>query len=346
MRMDPLQDTLQVWRMHLPKNRPTPYWNFRMLHLHQDALPFRKIMNIWDTPRSPAGRILRPPDDLRSQEISVDTAFCHPLLPLLNEATLTLMTMPPGWWIHGLQTEGPHITSWPRRDQVWNRKHRFPTEQKLKEVDLDCDPPCPNESKANLFYHPVDPKDIEGAVHYHAHGIPADTGIRWMVDTCSLTNSDGHYFEDRIHPTLSLRSHQVLPGNRTHHICPNIGFHGYSKGWNSMGGQWAVEFSALAYSDVESVLRKSNPALEVDGNMYMRHHPQFIAKVWIVKEGQDPVSEPHHHWTEVISTPAELRGHPDSEETRRARGIAHVWKMVRGMLLEEHRHDHCTATWN
>ncbi|KAL2682384.1 hypothetical protein Neosp_006834 [[Neocosmospora] mangrovei] len=153
--------------------------------------------------------------------------------------------------------------------------------------------------------------------HFFTRRIRGSTGYRWK-------GCDDDFFD----PLDILRMNSTNLARNA----PYIGFHGYSRGTYSLGGNWPgfryytatgeVEFSPLSFSEINFATdRQYKPDREpVDGR-----DAQLVSRVWIIRRGRPtPPVEPHHCWIKVKKWEM---GDPDwvwQVET--------TWKMVRGML--------------
>ncbi|KAF9774015.1 hypothetical protein IL306_008067 [Fusarium sp. DS 682] len=144
----------------------------------------------------------------------------------------------------------------------------------------------------------------EAATAYEKKGIPAHTGIKWKF------NYHRNYgVEHQIIGRNNVENHgpigvpynfcedydaEVPEGVDPRSCIPYIGFYGYDQGQASMGGNWAgfqyfeetgeVYFTPLSWTHVEPLV--TGPYGENGKEtVWDEHHPQFVARVWVIRKG-------------------------------------------------------------
>lgn len=147
--------------------------------------------------------------------------------------------------------------------------------------------------------------DRTAARYFEAKGIQADTGITWEFPTSVFRAHHANIVSEPedLHPHVGEYGAFIQ-----HNDLPFIGLHGYSRGTRSLGGKWAgfryhtetkkVQFSPLAWHEVEPIIDQLGDAPSA-GQSLPNGHPQFIARVWMIREGDELKDEPHHCWMDV-----------------------------------------------
>ncbi|KAJ4308120.1 hypothetical protein N0V84_012289 [Fusarium piperis] len=153
--------------------------------------------------------------------------------------------------------------------------------------------------------------------HFFFRGIKGSTRYRWkgcgddFFDPLDILTMD----------SASLSRH-----------APYIGFHGYSRGTYSLGGNWPgfryytdtkeVEFSPLSFSEISFATdRQDTVQREPEGG----RDAQLVSRVWIIRPGRPaPPVEPHHCWIKVRKW--------EMDDPDWIWQVENTWKMVRGML--------------
>ncbi|KAF4452317.1 hypothetical protein F53441_4835 [Fusarium austroafricanum] len=276
--LDPLVDTMLVRNMKLPRFR---------IGLLLYPLPVRKLLTISEYPMlpdflDPAGWLSDLADEWMWNLPGVDPVapwkglpFLTTLpnlahLPKIEEMVVSIQKCPFAWHIEGFQQYGPPV--------LGNRTSN------LNYWGLTRDYPFPH-----------------GGNFFEGLGIPADTGIPWRFPL----DADGNE-EDRISDPVDLRFNTTR--NYCNYCKPNIGFLGYNRGNTSLGGKWAgfryhlqtqeVEFRPLTWDEVKGyVHRMHTPPGVALATLPGNHHPQFIARVWIIRGEAQP--EPEMNWAAV-----------------------------------------------
>ncbi|KAF4442659.1 hypothetical protein F53441_11700 [Fusarium austroafricanum] len=143
----------------------------------------------------------------------------------------------------------------------------------------------------------VGPRDYVAEEFFSSRGIPADTSIDWILPWGRDSISDP---DDLVWGPVRFSGP------------PKIGFHGYSRGTRSLGGQWAgfrcnvatqeVQFRPLHWDEV--IRRKEEAGAE--GNTTKR------------------TKQPEHHWVDVKEP---VEGDPAWVEQ-----VATTWKMYGGSI--------------
>jgi hypothetical protein len=196
--------------------------------------------------------------------------------PLLEEATVSVEQMSRSWHISGFQMEGPDVVA-------------------------------PRDNGESWGLNRVGPHDREAARYFQARGIEADSGLPWDLPYTNFSTNHGCLISqpEDIAPHVNQHDISMLPQDR-----PYIGLHGYSRGTRSLGGKWAgfryypqtqkVEFTPLAWHEVKPIIHRLGYNNFVVGRpLPGGTDPQFIGRVWIIREGVEPQNEPHHCWLEV-----------------------------------------------
>ncbi|KAM0544093.1 hypothetical protein ACHAPJ_011975 [Fusarium lateritium] len=113
----------------------------------------------------------------------------------------------------------------------------------------------------------------------------------------------------------------------------------------SLGGKWAgfryyietgeVEFSPLAWSEVEYFVHRLYAPEGAGRYLPDNQDPQLISRVWIIRPNErvKPEEQPHHCWVKVKKW--------EKGEPNWVWQVEITWKMVREMLLRrgiEHRY--------
>jgi hypothetical protein len=129
---------------------------------------------------------------------------------------------------------------------------------------------------------------------------------------------------------------------------PFIGLYGYdsisyasNRRTSILGGLWAgfryiektqeVWFSPLSLHEVQHVMTVPSAGKEKhEEALFEDHHAQFVARVWIIRDGQTvPPDEVHHRWTKVRKWVA-----GDNALVYHQWAIwAAVWEMIEGQAI-------------
>lgn len=215
-------------------------------------------------------------------------------LPFVEELVVSFEAVSQAWQIDDFQMFGPDIIAPRRREEGWGLAR-------------------------------AGPHDKAAAEYFISRGISADTGEKWRFQ--KSTTMGVSQLSDIIQAPIGTE-----PGQKFD-FTPRIGFYGFSRGTMSIGGKWAgfryfteteeVHFSPLAWSEVQYFInRRYRPE-----GMVMDTHPQFIARVWIIRPGKEAEPDQQHHcWLKVKKWE---EGDPDWVSQ-----VETMWKMVRGHLLE------------
>lgn len=187
-----------------------------------------------------------------------------------------------------------------------------------------------------------DPDALDQAARYFERkGIPGDTGIKWPSENFGAlfqaTNLRGWRLLEEWIAWRTSRAERV----ETEHgiagsdysptygfpdsLLPRIGHMGYSMNGTSVGGNWAgfryftdtmrVEFTPLAFADIEGVLRASRKARGV--------LPELAMHIWVIRPGEEGIApnESYHAW-EVVRPYSETEHERDGQ-------IRRLWQLAR-----------------
>ncbi|KAH7017210.1 hypothetical protein EDB80DRAFT_873938 [Ilyonectria destructans] len=186
-----------------------------------------------------------------------------------------------------------------------------------------------------------DPDSLDQAARYFEQkGIPGDTGIKWPLENLyalfQATNMRGWSLRDEwsawrdsyaaglIGPEIDEDGNASSIAFSTS-LLPRIGHMGYSMNETSVGGNWAgfryftdtmrVEFTPLAFADIEGLLRASRKARGV--------LPELAVHIWVVRPGEEGIvpNESYHSW-EVV------KPYSETEEERDGQ-IRRLWQLTR-----------------
>ncbi|KAF5634709.1 hypothetical protein F52700_5902 [Fusarium sp. NRRL 52700] len=288
--MDPIRDTLVVFRMAIPKPNPDNSWIRSMkaagYEVDDLALPIRRLIAFNHYPmqprsQDPAGFISRT---YRAQTVAntlvwKDEPFETDLpmfsrFPFLEEAVVSVSMMTRMWHISGFQMEGPDVVAPRPNDETWG---------------------------FNRVGH-----NAAAARYFEDKGIQADTGIPWAFPPSVFTTHHASLISqpEDIHPHVNPRDIFIHQQHR-----PFIGLYGYSRGTRSLGGKWAgfryhtktqrIQFSPLAWHEVEPIVHRLGYDPSPGRPLANEADPQFVARVWMIREGDEPKDEPHHFWIDV-----------------------------------------------
>ncbi|KAG4263608.1 hypothetical protein FPRO04_11695 [Fusarium proliferatum] len=288
--MNPIQDDLVVFWMAIPKPLPNSSWIRSMkaanFEVDDDALPIRRLIVSNHYPmqpqsQDPLGYVSRTS---RSQSVKNTLRWKNepfetdlPMFarfPLLKEAVVSVSMMSRLWHISGFQMEGPDVEAPRPNGETWG-------------------------------FNRVGSYNAAAARYFEAKGIQADTGITWEFPTSAFRAHHATIVSEPedLHPRVGEHGAFIQPND-----LPFIGLHGYSRGTRSLGGKWAgfryhtrtekVQFSPLAWHEVEPIIDQLGDAPSA-GQSLPNGHPQFIARVWMISEGDEPKDEPHHCWIDV-----------------------------------------------
>ncbi|KAG5742959.1 hypothetical protein H9Q70_014325 [Fusarium xylarioides] len=289
--MNPIQDSLVVFWMAIPKPNPDSSWLRSMkaagYEVDDEALPIRRLIVSNHYPmqplsQDPMGYISRTnraqtvANTLRWKNEPFETDLpMFSRFPFLEEAAVSVSMMTRMWHISGFQMEGP-----------------------------DVEAPRPNGE--SWGFNRVGSYNATAARYFEDKGIQADTGIPWAFPPSVFTTHHASLISqpEDMHPSVNPRSVFIHPLDQ-----PFIGLYGYSRGTRSLGGKWAgfryytqtqkVQFSPLAWYEVEPIVHRlgydPSPGRPLPGAA----DPQFVARVWMIKEGDEPKDEPHHCWIDV-----------------------------------------------
>ncbi|KAF4431029.1 hypothetical protein FACUT_8702 [Fusarium acutatum] len=289
--MDPIQDSLVVFWMAIPKPNPDNSW-IRSIkaagyEVDDEALPIRRLIasNHYPMqPRSqdPLGYISRNnraqtvANTLRWKNESFETDLpIFSRFPFLEEAVVSVSMMTRMWHISGFQMEGPDIVAPRSNGETWGLNR-------------------------------VGPHNAAAALYFENKGMQADTGIPWEFPPSVFTTHHASLISqpEDIHPHVNPRAIFIHPLDR-----PFIGLYGYSRGTRSLGGKWAgfryytqthkVQFSPLAWHEVEPIVHRLGYDTAPGRPLPSGADPQFVARVWMIREGDEPKDEPHHCWIDV-----------------------------------------------
>ncbi|KAF4956777.1 hypothetical protein FGADI_3559 [Fusarium gaditjirri] len=290
--MDPIRDSLVVFWMGLPNPNPDNSWINSMKaanhNVDDNALPIRRLITHSEYPMlarsqdttgfiSRTNRAQTAANTLRWLDVPFETDLpMFSRFPFLEEAVVSVSKMNRLWHISGFQMEGPDVVGPRENGETWG----------LNRV-------IPHNGAASRYFQ--------------AKGIEADTGIPWEFPPSVFTNSHGCLISqpEDIDPHVNQNAIFMHPLDR-----PFIGLHGYSRGTRSLGGKWAgfryyikthkVQFSPLAWHEVEPIIHRLGYNHEAVGRQLPGGtDPQFISRVWMIPEGEEPTNEPHHCWIDV-----------------------------------------------
>ncbi|KAF5677155.1 hypothetical protein FDENT_9278 [Fusarium denticulatum] len=311
-RIDPLHDGFQVVDMRLPALRPSVSWDPRSIEgYHRHALPVENVLSVSRTVSLRRGEA--PPESDDQSDGSGHGS---------DQAGPSDAPMPPQTYFEmPMEKDLPIFSRLPKAKNLSLIIENAGREWNIEGFQMfGPDVVGPRFHGNDWGMARAGDHSFEAQNHFIDRGIRADTRTPWTFvngwDYLSNPEDVSHY----------------SPGD-ARFSPPNMGFHRYSRGNVSLGGQWAgfrlwvaenkVEFSPLSWWEVEPLIRDYH---FIEERGYRTCHPGFVARVWIIRAEKDleETKRPHHHWIEVRE--AEL-GDPASVEQ-----ISTTWKMVRDML--------------
>ncbi|KAF5595347.1 hypothetical protein FPCIR_4507 [Fusarium pseudocircinatum] len=306
-RIDPLHDIFKVVDIRLPALRPSVSWDPRSIEgHHRHALPVENILSVSRTVSLRRGEAPPESDDQSDGSSQGSGPSDGP---------------PSTYYEMALKKDIPIFSRLPKAKNLSLIIENAGREWNIEGFQMfGPDVVGPRFHGNDWGMARAGDHSEEAQNHFTNRGIRADTRIPWTFvngwDYLSNPEDVSHY----------------SPGD-ARFSPPNIGFHGYSRGNVSLGGQWAgfrlwvaenkVEFSPLSWWEVEPLIADY---YSIEERGYRTCHPGFVARVWIIRAEKDleETKRPHHHWMEVRE--AEL-GDPASIEQ-----ISTTWKMVCDML--------------
>ncbi|KAF9774620.1 hypothetical protein IL306_007343 [Fusarium sp. DS 682] len=300
LRLDPIHDTFKVLDMGFPQVRPSKAWNpVEIGAYHRHALPLQNIITTADRPYLERGGV------------APTTAGSSTAAPAHTDPSYHKMDLEPDLPIF---SRLPKVKNLSLVIQNAGREWRIDGFQSYGPDIVVSRPQSNRWGTSRVGEHS---ESLES--WFSMRQIPGDTGIPWRFVT---------------HDNLSdPEDVQGIPNEDLPHSHPNIGYLGYSRGYLSIGGNWAgfrfwvdtnkVEFSPLSFNEVANLVQDNDSQ---DANALRRPHPGFVARVWVIRSEKDlePTEQPHHHWIQVNDPRA---GDPVWVEQ-----VASTWKMTRHML--------------
>ncbi|KAG9502222.1 hypothetical protein J7337_005047 [Fusarium musae] len=289
--INPIQDTLVVFWMAIPKPIPGSSWILSMkaagYAVDDEALPIRRLIVSNHYPMLPrsqdtmgyisrTNRAQTVANNLRWKNEPFETELpMFSRFPFLEEAVVSVSMMSRVWHISGFQMEGP-----------------------------DIEAPRPNGE--SWGFNRVGSYNATAARYFEDRGIRADTGIPWAFPPSIFAAHHAALISqpEDLHPSVNPHETYIHDSD-----LPFIGLYGYSRGTRSLGGKWAgfryharthkVQFSPLAWYEVEPIVHRLGYDPEPGRRLPGGADPQFVARVWMIKEGDEPKDEPHHCWIDV-----------------------------------------------
>ncbi|KPM36958.1 hypothetical protein AK830_g9630 [Neonectria ditissima] len=177
--------------------------------MDRPPIPCRKVMNVSDAPLGAAGQPVRPPTDLKFDDVEAEATLKHKLLSRLDE-----------------QLYASQICRAVGGSSVYRRgpAHR---------VVADGQPGVKSRVPRDPLFAAVDLADLRGAVHCFAHSIMTNTGIRWKFDCASIRRIRDHPFyrqhQHHCQPTLGHSIGLSSSSDMLRHMTPNIKLLGYTQ---------------------------------------------------------------------------------------------------------------------
>ncbi|KAF5672671.1 hypothetical protein FCIRC_8375 [Fusarium circinatum] len=297
--MDPIRDTLVVFWMAIPSPNPDNSWIRSMkaagYKVDDEALPIRRLIAFSDYPMLPpsqdsSGCISRTTraqtvaNTLRWKTEPFETDLpMFSRFPFLEETVVSVSMMTRMWHISGFQMEGPDVVAPRTNGESWGLNR-------------------------------VGPHSVTAARYFKDKRIQADTGIPWEFPRSPFLKHPWSFLwthhatlisqPEDVHPHIDPDATYIHPLDR-----PLIGLYGYSRGTRSLGGKWAgfryhtkthkVQFSPLAWHEVEPIVHRLGYDPAYGRPLANGADPQFVARVWMIRDGDEPKDEPHHCWIEV-----------------------------------------------
>ncbi|KAF4448620.1 hypothetical protein F53441_7996 [Fusarium austroafricanum] len=204
-----------------------------------------------------------------------------------------------------------------------------------------------------------------GADYFISKGIPVDTGEKWQINPCFYGKEPSEFNQERPHYYFCSPAYQILSPLDPYEIkykantslpdsdigigiigarIPYVGFYGHDRGERSMGGNWSkfvynkdteeVFFAPMYGGDLEPSV-KIPCGLRGKKKVWQDHHPQFVAHVTLIRNGDDmPFMKGNLSWMPVWDKARIRSSHPWSENLTDERieclyneDIAHLWAL-------------------